>query len=64
MKRTLFMAALVASQGKGALAEVYRGLIARGKKPIVALTALMRKLIVIANAKLRDARAAEAAQVS
>jgi hypothetical protein len=46
------------------LAEVYRTLVARGKKPIVALTALMRKLIVIANAKLRDARAGEAVQVS
>jgi transposase len=64
VKRTLFMAALVASQGKGTLAEAYRAFVARGKKPIVALTALMRKLIVIANAKLRDARAGDAAQVS
>ena len=29
-------------------------LVTRGKKPIVALTALMRKIIVIANAKIRD----------
>jgi hypothetical protein len=29
-------------------------LIKAGKKPMVALTAIMRKLIVIANAKLRD----------
>ena len=64
VKRTLFMAALVASQGQGAMAEVYRALVARGKKPIAALTALMRKLVVVANAKLRDARAGEALQVS
>ncbi len=64
VKRALFMAALAASQGQGAMAEVYRAFVARGKKPIVALTALMRKLIVIANAKLRDARAGEALQVS
>jgi len=25
-----------------------------GKRPLVALTAIMRKLVVIANAKLRD----------
>ncbi len=64
VKRTLFMAALVASQGKGALAETYKSLVARGKKPIVAITAIMRKLIVIANAKLRDARIAQTIQVS
>jgi transposase len=28
--------------------------IAKGKKKMVALTALMRKIIVIANAKIRD----------
>lgn len=55
VKRTLFMAALVASRARGRLAEVYRQLVQRGKKPIVAITALMRKLVVIANAKLRDA---------
>lgn len=32
----------------------YQNLIARGKKKMVALTALMRKPIVIANAKIRD----------
>ena len=64
VKGTVFMAARGASQGQGAMAEVYRALVARGKKPIVALTALMRKLVVVANAKLRDARAGEALQVS
>ena len=60
VKRTLFMAALVASRAKGRLADVYQRLLARGKKPIVAVTALMRKIIVIANAKLRDAHTADA----
>lgn len=64
VKRTLFMAALVASRGEGRLAEAYRAMVARGKKPIVAVTAIMRKLIVIANAKLRDDAAGVAAQVS
>ena len=34
--------------------EFYEKLISRGKKKMVALTALMRKIIVIANAKIRD----------
>jgi len=57
VRRTLFMAALVASRGHGAMAETYQRLVGRGKKPIIAVTAIMRKLIVVANAKLRDARA-------
>ncbi|MGB6976242.1 MAG: IS110 family transposase, partial [Gammaproteobacteria bacterium] len=32
----------------------YRQLVAAGKKPKVAVVALMRKIIVIANAKIRD----------
>lgn len=64
VKRTLFMAALVASRGGGAMTEMYQRLVRRGKKPIIAVTAVMRKLIVVANAKLRDARAEKADQVS
>ena len=64
VKRTLFMAALVASRGSGRLAELYRRLVARGKKPIGAVTALMRKIIVIANARLRDAHTIQTIQVS
>jgi len=37
------------------LRDFYQRLIANGKKPLVALTALMRKLIVICNARLRPA---------
>ncbi|TXN49584.1 IS110 family transposase, partial [Methylobacterium sp. WL18] len=43
------------------LRDAYLRLRAAGKKPIVAITALMRRLIVIANARLRDAYAQTAA---
>jgi transposase len=56
IKSILFMAALAASRSKSALGEFYKRLIQNGKKPIVALAALMRKIIVIVNAKIRDAR--------
>lgn len=54
VKRAVFMAALSASRANPQLSQTYQRLIAAGKKPIVALTAIMRKLIVIANAKMRD----------
>lgn len=54
VKPTLFMAAMAAQRSKSALGSYYESLVTRGKKPIVALTALMRKIIVIANAKIRD----------
>jgi hypothetical protein len=43
-----------ASKSHSPLGDWYRSLIARGKRPIVALVALARKIIVLANAKLRD----------
>src|SRR5947209_1619402 len=58
IKRLLFMAALSARRHNKTLKPVYERLIANGKKPLVALTALMRRIIVIANAKLRDAQCA------
>ena len=60
VRPALFMAALVAARNNKALSEVYRRLVANGKKPLVAVTALMRKIVVIANAKLRDARSGTA----
>ena len=54
IKPILFISAMAASRGKHSLGIFYRKLIERGKKPIVALTALMRKMVVIANAKVRD----------
>lgn len=55
IKRVLFMAALSAARRDPNLSACYKRLLANGKKPIVALTAIMRKIIVIANARLRDA---------
>ena len=57
VRSTLFMAALSASRSHPTLAPFYQRLLNRGKKPIVAITAVMRKLIVICNARLRDAAA-------
>jgi transposase len=53
IKRVLFMAALAARKHNTDLRAFYERLTIAGKKPLVALTAIMRKLIVIANAKLR-----------
>lgn len=54
VRAIMFMAAMTASRSKGRLGEFYRQLVARGKKKMVALTALMRKIIVIANARLSE----------
>jgi transposase len=54
IRPTLYLAAMGASKSHSPLGDWYRSLIARGKRPIVALVALARKIIVLANAKLRD----------
>jgi transposase len=54
IKRILFMATLSAIRHNPTLKAFYDRLKSNGKKPIVALVATMRKLIIIANAKLRD----------
>lgn len=51
----LFVNALAAGRSKSPLGDCYRALKERGKKPRVALVALMRRMLVIANAKARDA---------
>lgn len=55
VKRVLFMAAMSAVRFDPAIKAFYQRLRDNGKKPIVALTAAMRKLVTIAHAKLRDA---------
>lgn len=55
MKPLLFMAAMAARRSNSRLKDFYEDLIARGKNKMVALVALMRKLIVIANARLKEA---------
>lgn len=54
VKAILFMAALTASRSKSKLGEFYHSLVNRGKKKMVALVALMRKILIIANARLRE----------
>lgn len=53
IKPMLFLAAMAARNSKSHLRTYYENLIARGKNKMVALTALMRKILVIANAKLK-----------
>jgi transposase len=59
IKRVLFMAALVAAKHNPTLKTFYQKLVSAGKKPIVALTALMRKIVVISNARLRSQNPAQ-----
>ena len=51
-RKVLYMAALTASRSNPVLREFYNRLISKGKKPKVALVAVMRKMIVILNAML------------
>jgi transposase len=55
VRKALFMAAMSAIRAKNGQKEFYQRLIKNGKKPMVAITAVMRKLITIINAKIRDA---------
>ena len=55
VRRVIFMAALSAARHDPSLSPFYRRLVDNGKKPLVALVATMRKLITIANARLRNA---------
>lgn len=54
VRSALFMAALAATRAQGPLRIAYNRLIESGKKPIVAIGAIMRKIIVIINARIRD----------
>lgn len=53
VKRVLFMAALAARNHHPTLRIFFLKLVANGKKPLVAIAAVMRKLLIIANAKLK-----------
>jgi transposase len=54
VRSILYMGAMTASRTKGRIGEFYRRLVAQGKKKMVALIAVMRKILVIANAKLAE----------
>ena len=56
LRRLLYMPAMVAIQYNPDLKRKYEALVARGKPPKVALTAVMRKLLVLANALVQQDR--------
>ena len=56
VRSVLYMAALSARQHNPAIRTFYERLVAQGKEKKVALTACMRKLLVILNAMLRSKR--------
>ena len=54
LRAALYMATLVAAKSNLAIRSFYERLLAAGKPPKVALTACMRKLLIILNAIVRD----------
>jgi transposase len=56
VRQALYMPALVAARFNPDLAAMYQAMTARGKPPKVALTAIMRKLIILANALIKADR--------
>lgn len=56
LRRALYMPALVATRHNRQLGQTYRALCSAGKPAKVALTAVMRKLLILANALIRDDR--------
>ena len=57
LRQAIYMPALVAVRFNPSLKAKYDALRAVGKAPKLALTAIMRKLVILANALLRDNRA-------
>ena len=56
VRQAVYMAALVATRFNADMKRKYDTLVGNGKPPKVALTAVMRKLIILANALIRDNR--------
>lgn len=56
VRQAVYMAALVATRFNADLKRKYHSLIENGKPPKLALTAIMRKLIILANTLIRDNR--------
>lgn len=54
IKPLLLMAAMAAAHSHSHLGQFYQNLLAKGKKKMVALVALMRKILVIANARIKN----------
>ena len=64
IKPVLFFAALTAARHNPNLRRFYQRLLVNRKKPIVALVAVARKLLTIANAIIRNELANAPSQVS
>ncbi|WP_127143871.1 IS110 family transposase [Pelagibacterium montanilacus] len=56
VRQALYMPALVAARFNPDFSAIYQAMTARGKPPKVALTAIMRKLIILANALIKADR--------
>lgn len=56
IRQVLYMAAVSAIRCNPVIRRTYKALVARGKKPKVALVACMRKLLTILTAMIRDRR--------
>ena len=54
VRKTLYMAALVAAFSNDKMKKKYKELIEKGKAAKVALTAIMRKIIVCLNAMIKN----------
>lgn len=54
MRPILFISAMSASRTKTKIGDFYKNLLANGKSKMCALVAVMRKIIVIANAKIKE----------
>lgn len=54
IKPVLFIAAMAARNSNSSFKNFYEKLIEKGKEKMVALTALMRKIIIVANARLKE----------
>lgn len=56
LRQALYMPALVATRFNPDMKAKYKALVAAGKPPKVAITAVMRKLVIVANALLKADR--------
>ncbi len=56
LRQALYRPALVAVRFNAAMKQKYEAFVAAGKPKKVAIVAVMRKLVVLANALLRDQR--------
>ena len=56
LRQALYLPALVAVRFNAAMKAKYQALLAAGKIPKVALVAIMPKLLILANALIRDRR--------